>query len=73
MFTLAVNRVGRDGETTYCGLSKIVNPRGEVIAEASPTEEELLIVEIDLSMILKERQQEPVFRSMRPELYHFRN
>ncbi|MDY0095038.1 MAG: carbon-nitrogen hydrolase family protein [Candidatus Vecturithrix sp.] len=71
MFTLAVNRVGRDGETTYCGLSKIVNPRGEVIAEASSTEEELLIAEIDLSLILKERQQEPIFRSMRPELYHF--
>ena len=70
MFTLAVNRVGCDGETTYCGLSKVVNPRGDVIAEASQTEEDLLVAEIDLSMILKERKQEPVFRSMRPELYH---
>jgi predicted amidohydrolase len=71
IFTLAVNRVGRDGETTYCGLSKIVNPRGEVIAEASQIEEELLVAEIDLNMILKERKQEPVFRSMRPELYNY--
>jgi predicted amidohydrolase len=72
IFTLAVNRVGRDGETTYCGLSKIVSPRGDIIAEASQTEEELLVAEIDLSMILKERKQEPIFRSMRPELYNFR-
>lgn len=71
IFTLAVNRVGCDADVTYCGLSKIVNPRGEVIAEASQTEEELLIAEINLSMILKERKQEPVFRSMRPELYNY--
>jgi predicted amidohydrolase len=71
IFTLAVNRVGRDADVTYCGLSKIVNPRGEVIAEASQTDEELLVAEIDLSMILKERKQEPVFRSMRPELYNY--
>jgi predicted amidohydrolase len=69
-FTVAVNRVGREGDVTYCGLSKVVNPRGEVIAEASHTEEELLVAELDLSLILKERKQEPVLRSQRPELYH---
>jgi predicted amidohydrolase len=69
-FTVAVNRVGREGDVTYCGLSKVVNPKGEVIAEASHTEEELLVAELDLSLILKERKQEPVMRSQRPELYH---
>jgi predicted amidohydrolase len=69
-FTVAVNRVGREGEVAYCGLSKAVNPKGEVIAEASHTEEELLVVELDLSLILEERKQEPVLRSQQPELYH---
>ncbi|HIH97148.1 MAG TPA: carbon-nitrogen hydrolase family protein [Thermoplasmata archaeon] len=69
LFTVAVNRVGCEGNITYCGLSKVVSPRGEVIAEASNTEEELLVVELDLNLILKERKQEPVLRSQRPELY----
>lgn len=69
-FTVAANRVGNEREVSYCGLSKIVNPRGEVIAEASHDKEELLVAELDLSLILKERNQEPVLRSQRPELYH---
>jgi predicted amidohydrolase len=69
-FTVAINRVGREGDVTYCGLSKVVNPRGEVLAEASHAEEELLVAELDLSLILRERKQEPVLRSRRPELYH---
>ena len=69
-FTVAVNRVGREGDVTYCGLSKVVDPKGEVIAEASRDKEELLVAELDLSLILEERKQEPVLRSQRPELYH---
>lgn len=68
-FTVAVNRVGQEGEFTYCGLSQVVNPRGEVIAKAAPTKEEILVAELDLGLILKERMQEPILRSMRPELY----
>ena len=69
LFVVAVNRVGREGGVTYCGLSKVVNPRGEVIAEASRADEELLVAELNLDLILKERKQEPVLRSLRPELY----
>jgi predicted amidohydrolase len=68
-FAVAINRVGHEGDVTYCGLSKVVNPRGEVLAEASNTGEELLMAELDLRQILKERKQEPVLRSQRPELY----
>jgi predicted amidohydrolase len=69
-FTVAVNRVGREGDVTYCGLSKVVSPRGEVIAEASQSDEDLVVAELDLDLILKERKQEPVLGSQRPELYH---
>jgi predicted amidohydrolase len=69
MWVAAVNRVGTEGEVTYCGLSKVVNPRGEVVAEASEEKEEDLVVQVDLSAILKERQQEPVLRARRPTLY----
>jgi predicted amidohydrolase len=69
IFTVAVNRVGQEGEVTYCGRSHVVNPRGEVIARATSTKGEALVAEIDLGLILKERMQEPTLRSMRPELY----
>ena len=69
IFTVAVNRVGREGEFTYCGQSQVVNPRGEVIAKAAAIEEEILVAELDIGLIIKERIQEPILRSMRPELY----
>jgi predicted amidohydrolase len=68
IFTVAVNRAGIEGEVTYCGYSQIVDPRGSVICKAGD-EEEILIGSIDLSLIIKERLQEPVFRSRRAELY----
>ncbi len=69
-FTVAVNRVGREGDVTYCGLSQVVNPRGEVIAQASHADEEVLVAELDFDLIPKERKQEPVLKNLRPELYH---
>jgi predicted amidohydrolase len=69
IFTVAVNRVGREGDVSYCGLSQVVSPRGEVIAQASSAEEELLIVELDFGLISKEREQEPVLKNLRPALY----
>lgn len=68
-FVVAANRIGTDGDVRYCGLSKIVGPRGEVIAEASQTKQELIYGEIDLAEISAERTQEPVLRSLRPEIY----
>jgi predicted amidohydrolase len=70
IWAAAVNRVGTEGSVTYCGLSKVVNPRGEVIAEAAPDREEVLVAAVQLNAILRERQQEPVLRTRRPALYH---
>ncbi len=73
LFVVAVNRVGQEGGVRYCGSSKAVDPRGDIVAEASPNEEEVLIAELDLGMIQKEREQEPVLTCLRPELYHHRS
>jgi len=69
IFVAAVNRVGQEGKIRYCGLSKMVNPKGEVIAEALPDKEEILFVSIDLELILNERKQEPILRNLRKDLY----
>jgi predicted amidohydrolase len=68
VFVAAINRVGREGDVEYCGLSKIVNPKGEVIAEASGDSEEVLYADIDLNMIAEERKREPVLRALRLDL-----
>jgi predicted amidohydrolase len=69
IFTVAVNRVGREGDVSYCGLSQVVSPRGEVIARASSADEELLVTELDFALISRERDQEPVLKNLRPRLY----
>lgn len=56
LFIAHVNRVGKDGDIQFCGLSKMVNPKGEVIAEASDTQEEALIGACEFDIIIKERK-----------------
>jgi predicted amidohydrolase len=69
LFVVAVNRVGTDGDVTFCGGSQVVNPRGEVIAMAPADRSVALAVELDLQLIEKERRQEPVLANLRPTLY----
>jgi predicted amidohydrolase len=70
VFIAHVNRVGqKDGGLRYCGLSKIVNPRGEVIAEASPASEDVIIETVNLEMIMQEKKQERITKSLRAEIY----
>lgn len=52
----------------FCGRSVVADPKGSVIAQAGE-DEELLLCEIDLNTVEKERLSEPVFRCRRDELY----
>lgn len=63
------NKVGLEGEWTFGGASMIVDPLGEVVAEASATEEETISAEIDLDAVDAARRRYPMFRDRRPELY----
>lgn len=46
-YLLAADRVGTERGTTFIGRSRLIDPDGELLAEASGTEEEVLIGEID--------------------------
>jgi len=70
-FVAAVNHVGDEGNVTYCGRSQVADPRGEVVALASDDAAEILVAELDLSLIRDQRLQEPVFRGFRPGIYQF--
>ncbi len=71
IFVAHVNRVGKEGNSQYCGLSKVADPRGEVVVEASSNQEEALWVELDLNVILREKRQERVLRSLRSDTYQY--
>ena len=66
-FALA-NRVGQENELTYVGLSKIVNPKGEIIA-AAQTEETLVHAPIDLAAVASQRDKVPYLKEFKGDVY----
>lgn len=70
---VASNRVGKeemdDFAITFYGSSFIAGPQGQFIAEASRTEETVLIAELDLDELDIQRSEWGIFRDRRPDLY----
>ena len=68
----AINRVGTEAPWNigeFYGSSYFVNPRGEIIAQASPDKDELLVSELDMEMVREVRDNWQFFRDRRPETY----
>ncbi|MBT4752899.1 MAG: acyltransferase, partial [Candidatus Marinimicrobia bacterium] len=53
----------------FYGTSYFVNPRGQIISEASRDQDELLVAEFDLDLIDEVRSTWQFFRDRRPETY----
>ncbi|HSR50587.1 MAG TPA: carbon-nitrogen hydrolase [Acidobacteriota bacterium] len=69
VFVAAVNRVGREGNLTFWGQSFVCDPFGQVIARASGEEEEVLVVDCDLSRVEEVRRHWPFLRDRRIDAY----
>lgn len=76
VFVAAVNRVGiespsdtSEGGIRFWGQSFVADPMGRVIARASATEEETLVVECDLGLIERTRREWPFLRDRRIDAY----
>ncbi|MBI1859043.1 MAG: acyltransferase, partial [Candidatus Melainabacteria bacterium] len=68
----AINRVGTEAPWNigeFYGTSYIVNPKGQIIAEASRDKDELLTCEINLNEIKEVRDLWQFYRDRRPETY----
>jgi NAD+ synthase (glutamine-hydrolysing) len=63
-----VNRVGYEDGVHFYGGSGIVGPDGQWLAEASTSEEDLLIVQVDQRAVRRARYMTPLLRDERPEL-----
>ena len=71
-YIAAINRVGTEspwdiGE--FYGSSYFVNPRGNIEAQASATDDELLIHDLDMQQVQDVRNQWQFFRDRRPGQY----
>ena len=71
-FVGASNRVGKEGPWNigkFYGTSYFVNPKGQFEATASEDDDEIVVADLDLSMIDEIRQTWQFYRDRRPDAY----
>ena len=75
VFVAAANRIGlekylpgTDG-IEFWGASFICGPQGEILAQASHDQEEILLAEVDLDLQENVRQNWPFLRDRRIDMY----
>jgi N-carbamoylputrescine amidase len=69
IFIAHANKIGKEGALNFFGKSLVVDPGGTIIAEASETKEEVLVADIDTSLIAEIRNEWPFLRDRRPDTY----
>ncbi|WP_246943928.1 carbon-nitrogen family hydrolase [Bacillus pinisoli] len=67
-YVVACNRAGKDPKNEFVGHSMIIDPWGEVLAEATE-EESILTGELQIEKVKNVRKQIPIFSDRRPEFY----
>jgi beta-ureidopropionase len=71
-YIAAINRVGMEAPWNigeFYGSSYFCNPRGQIIAQASRDQDEVLTADLDLDMIGEVRKTWQFFRDRRPDMY----
>lgn len=71
-YVCGVNKVGVDvgGSTrNHFGSSMVINPRGEILAQASDALEDIALADVDLSVIPELRTLWGYYRDRRPDMY----
>lgn len=69
VFVVYANKVNTEGGLTFFGKCMVINPKGELIAQASEDQEEVLVADVDLSVVTKVRKEWPFLQDRRPETY----
>ncbi len=66
---VASNRIGTEGDQTFYGHSFIASHRGELVAELGRTDTGVILADLDLEEIRRNRASFGFFRDRRPDLY----
>lgn len=68
----AINRLGTEAPWNigkFYGSSYVVDPRGQIVAQAGEDKDELVVADLDLEMVREVRNTWQFFRDRRPETY----
>jgi N-carbamoylputrescine amidase len=68
-FTALCNRVGKEAKLAFAGESFVCNPEGVVIARAGKGTQEILVCDLDLSLVERSHAHRLFIPDRRPELY----
>jgi predicted amidohydrolase len=68
VYVVFANRVGHEDGVAFWGGSEVIGPDGSVCARAKDFDEELLVADIDLELVARERARNPLLRDERPDL-----
>jgi N-carbamoylputrescine amidase len=71
-YVCGVNKVGVDtggSARNHFGSSLVIDPRGQVLAQASDTTEDVVVADLDLSVLPELRALWGYYRDRRPDLY----
>jgi len=68
-YVIACNRSGSDPNNQFAGHSLVIDPWGEVLAEAGD-QEEILTAEINIDLVKEIRKQIPIFEDRKPNSYN---
>jgi predicted amidohydrolase len=71
VYVVTANRIGREGNITFTGLSMISNPKGEVLASAPSDLEDVKVAHADIAMARDKfvTPRNNAFSDRRPEEY----
>jgi len=71
IYTITANRIGIEGDLSFTGLSTIANPNGDILFQASRTEEATVIKDIDIRLARDKiiTKKNDLFSDRRPEEY----
>jgi predicted amidohydrolase len=71
IYVVTANRIGTEDNLTFTGLSTIADPKGEILIQASETEETLETVTVDISAANDKliTPRNDIFADRRPSLY----
>lgn len=68
-FTALCNRVGPEPRLTFGGESFVCDPHGHVMAQASATDDEILVCDLHLDDVERSHAKRLFLKDRRPELY----
>ena len=69
VYMAPTNKVGLEGEWIFGGRSLVVDPFGEIVAQASDEADDTVVAEISREQVYAARRRWPMMRDRRPEVY----